>query len=209
MKYLKKYLLIVALLMICSLVFFMTKNYYAPTGNIIKDGAVEKRVNLSGKTLKYSLNNLGILETAEYHYTHVETYDSSRTINGFAVPFTNAKFVYSYDGVISAGLDFSQIDVEKKENVITIKLPKAEIRSSEIDEDSFKLYDETNNIFNPIGVKDVNDSFADMKKSEENAAVEKGLLLWADDNAKVLVESFLKNAFDVSEYEIKFAVVQE
>ncbi|MGN0183244.1 MAG: DUF4230 domain-containing protein [Candidatus Ornithomonoglobus sp.] len=205
MQWLKKTLYVVVLIAVCVGVFHITKSYYAPKSYIVKDGAVEKTVKLSGKNLKFSLNNLGVLETAEYHYTHVETYDSDRIVMGFTVPLTNSKFVYSYDGVITAGIDFADIDVEKSENVIIVKLPKAEIQSSEIDEDSFKLYDEQNNIFNPIGVKDVNGSFANMKKYEENAAVEKGLFDWANNNAKVLIENFLKNAYYIEGYEIKFA----
>lgn len=205
MKWLTKILYVILLIAVCLGVFYVTKSSDEPKGEIIKDGYMEKTVTLTGEILKSSLNNLGVLETAEYHYSHVETYDSDRIVLGVIVPLTNSKFVYSYDGVITAGIDFAGIEIEQTDKVITVKLPKAEIRSSEIDEDSFKLYDEKNNIFNPIGVKDVNDSFADMKKYEENAAIEKGLLDWADKNAKVLIENFLKNAFDIKEYEIKFA----
>lgn len=205
MKWFKQTLYAVALIVVCLIVFCVTKNYYAPKGEIVKNGAVEKTATLNGKTLEFYLKNLGVLETAEYHYSHVETYDSNRNILGFTVPLTNSKFVYSYDGVITAGIDFARIDIEKNNKLITVKLPKAEIRSSEIEEDSFKLYDEKNNIFNPISVKDVNDSFADMKKHEEKTAIEKGLLEWANKNAKVVIENFFKNAFEIEEYEIKFA----
>lgn len=205
MKTLKRICLLLVIIAVASSVtFFVTQRYFFSAKTVTNNNAFEKTVNLSGKTIAYSLNKLGQLKTAEYHYTHVENYDSDRIINGFAVPFTNAKFIYSYDGVVSAGIDFSKIQVDKKEHTISITLPSAQIIGSEIDEESFKLYDERNNIFNPIGVKDINDSFANMKSIEETNAIDKGLLIWADDNAKTLIKSFIQNTYDSEDYEIIF-----
>lgn len=166
---------------------------------------VEKEVVISGKTIEAGLNNIGKLSTAEYYYTHVQTYDSSKEINGFKIPFTTSKFIYSYDGTICAGIDFTQIDVEKDDNSkkITVILPAIEIISSDVEQDSFKLYDEKNSIFNQYDITDFAASFEDLKISEEKKAIEKGLYNRAKENAKSIVENFMKGSYNVEDYEIE------
>lgn len=196
----------------CCIVFLGTKFYYSrqiKTVEVIKEipveKIVEKEVVISGDTIRASMANIGKLCTAEYGYTHVERVDSSREIKGYKIPFTTASFIYSYDGTILAGIDFGEIRVDKDDAKKTIKvtLPKAEIISSDVDQDSFQLYDEKNNIFNPIRVTDVADSFADLKNTEEQKAIEKGLLDKAKENAVVLVENFMRGSYDVGDYEIE------
>lgn len=166
---------------------------------------VEKEVVISGKTIEAGLNNIGKLSTSEYYYTHVATYDSSKEIKGFKIPFTTSKFIYSYDGTICAGIDFTQIDVQKDDTnkKITVTLPAVEIISSEVEQDSFKLYDDKNSIFNPYDVTDFAVSFAELKTSEEKKAIENGLFSHAKENAKSIVENFMKGSYNVGDYEIE------
>lgn len=83
-------------------------------------------------------------------------------------------------------------------------MPQAEIHSSELDLNSFKMLDEERNIFNPITVEEVKNSFNNIKDFEEKKAKERGLLQKANSNAKALIENFLKSAVKDKEYEIKF-----
>ena len=209
---LNKVIIVIAIALLCCGVFWGTKYYYSKqveTVEIIREipveTVIEKEIQISGETIRSNMANIGKLCTAEYNYTHVEKVDSSREINGFKVPFTSSKFIYSYDGTIMAGIDFTKIQIDKKdvEKIITVTLPDVEIISSDVDQDSFKLYDEKNNIFNPISVTDVADSFADLKNSEERKAIENGLLDKARESAIILVENFMRGSYDVGDYEIK------
>lgn len=202
----------------CFLVFLGTKFYYSKqvkTVEVVREvnveKVVEKEVEISGETIQYNMMRIGKLCTAEYRYTHVEQVESSREIQGFKIPFTTASFIYSYDGNIMAGIDFEEIQIDKndEEKIITVSLPDAEIISSDVDQDSFKLYDESNNIFNPISISDVADSFADLKKSEEEKAVEEGLLDKARKNAIEMVQNFMRGSYDISDYEIKVSLRKE
>lgn len=200
------------IVLLCCGVFFGTKYYYsrhAKTIEVVKEVPVEKiiekEVQISGETIRYSMANIGKLCTAEYSYTHVERVNSSREIIGFKIPFTSATFIYSYDGTIMAGIDFAKILINKNdiEKIITVTLPDVEIISSDVDQDSFTLYDEKNNIFNPISVTDVTDSFSNLKNEEEKKAIEKGLLDKARANAVVLVENFMRGSYDIGDYKIE------
>lgn len=209
---LNKVIMIIMIALLCCSVFLGTKYYYSKqveTVEVIREipveTVIEKEVQISGETIRFNMANIGKLCTAEYNYTHVEQVDSSREIKGFKIPFTSSKFIYSYDGTIMAGIDFTKIQIDKKdeEKIITVTLPNAEIISSDVAQDSFKLYDEKNNLFNPISVTDVADSFADLKNSEEKKAIENGLLDKARESAVILVENFMRGSYDVGDYEIK------
>ena len=175
---------------------------------IVEEKIVEKEVVISGATIEAGLNNIGKLCTAEYYFTHVSSYDSSKSIRGFKIPGTKSKFVYSYDGTILAGVDFTEIKVDKDEETkkITVTIPKAEIISSDVDQNSFKLYDEKSNIFNPIKVTDVTNSFADLKNDEEKKAISSGLLDKAKENAVSLIENFMRGSYNVEDYTIEVKV---
>ena len=139
----------------------------------------------------------------------METYDSTKSAQLFNItfdlPLTRTKFIYSYDGVIKAGVDFTKIEVEKDDlkRVITVTLPKSYILSTEIDFDSFELYDEQQSIFNPVSVKDVNDTNRSMIQTAEKDALAKGLLERADKNAETLIKNFLRGGYDVREYAVR------
>ena len=65
--------------------------------------------------------------------------------------------------------------------MIIIKLPDVEITGIEIDNDSFEKLDESNNIFNPITVEDLNDAQKDLKdkmlSEPRYASIEQALII--------------------------------
>ena len=168
-----------------------------------KEPLVEEEVTITGATIEAGLREVGKLCTAEYYFTHVTNYEDIKKIKGFEIPLTKSGFIYSYEGDILAGIDFSKIVVDKNEafKTITVTLPAPEIISSEVDPDSFKLYDEKSSIFNPVHVGDMANSFEALITEEEHKAIDAGLYERARANAVVLIENFLKG-LDVGEYSI-------
>lgn len=206
-KYLNKIMVSAGVVLLIICVFFGINKYFHSRQTKTETesvGIIDKKVEISSETIRYKMSNIGELCTAEYSYTHVERVDSSRQIKDFKIPFTSNSFIYSYDGIIKAGVDFTKIQVDKEdsEKLITVTIPKIKIITSEVDQESFKLYDEKNNIFNPIKVTDVTNAFADLKNSEEQKAIEKGLLDRAKANAESLIKTFV-NEYDIEDYKIK------
>ncbi|MCR5223235.1 MAG: DUF4230 domain-containing protein [Lachnospiraceae bacterium] len=206
----KKFGLVVFIL---ALLIFVGAAAFVLGKNIRKEESVTTQENLitetetviTGEIIREGLADIGELATEEYYFTEVETYDSSKKFKDFEIPFTTSRFVYSYDGTIKAGVDFASIGVEKDDltKTITVKLPKARILSSEIDENSFKMYDEKQSIFNKISISNFNATNADLKKRAEEKALAKGLLDRADANAITLIKNFLHSTYDISDYAIK------
>ena len=52
-----------------------------------------------------------------------------RPLFGFDIPFTKSKYIYSCDGIVKAGLDFSQIEVTVNDdaNIAAVKLPEIKV----------------------------------------------------------------------------------
>lgn len=158
------------------------------------------------KTTKIGFEDIGELATQVSYCTEVNVTEASRDLWGITIPFTESKYIYSYDIIIKAGFNFEEI--EWKENTsdytIEVKLPEAKILSSEIDTDSFKVYHEDESIFRPISLEENNEALINLKQEAEENAISNGLLDNALDNAETVLTAFFANSYDLEKYEIKF-----
>lgn len=177
---------------------------------VYKEKEVEKLVEvektITGKIIQDKLKDMGFMVTQEYWFTEVMSYSSIKDLFGLKLPFTESSYLASYEGSITAGVDFTKILIAKNdpEKTITITMPEAEILATTIDNDSFKLYSEKEGIGNNISLNDYNTSVATLKKGAEDKAIEKGLLDKAYENAENLIEDFVSSLIDTEEYTLKF-----
>ena len=164
------------------------------------------RLAVTANVTELGLRNIGEMATQAGYFTSVQTIRKSRDVFGIEVPGTQSNYVYSYDGDIKAGLNFEDIDVQVNEltRVITVKLPEIRILSVEIQEDSFRLYNDGNNLFTSLKMEDVNESLAELKKNARETAVQNGILENARTNAETLIRSFLASTVDLSVYTLRF-----
>lgn len=169
-----------------------------------KDKIVEVEVEkeITQEVIQDGLRDMGILITEEYYFTMVENYVKSKTFMKFIT--SESAFIYSYDGVVTAGVDFNEIKVvrDKANKKILIKVPASEIQNVDIDFDSFKIYSEKEGLWNPIKMSDYNESMVELKKAAINKAEEKNILKRADEEASEIIENFVKSFFDKNEYQI-------
>ncbi|WP_291629765.1 DUF4230 domain-containing protein [Clostridium sp.] len=156
------------------------------------------------KTTKIGFENIGELATQTAYSTQLGVIDDSRELYGVTIPFTNSKYIYSYDVVIKAGFDFGDIEWKENNNVIEVKLPKAKILSSELDLNSFKIYHEDESVFNQITITENNEAMKKLQKTAEENAVANGLLENARDNSETILKIFFSNKYDLEKYEIVF-----
>lgn len=140
------------------------------------------------------LKDMGVLVTSEYYFRDVIDYSEARTVFGFKLPFTESSFVASYDGVVTAGVDFKRIAVIKDDarRIITITIPKASVINIDIDTGSFILYSEKDGLGTKIDIAEFNASLDQLRESSKANAIDKGLLEKADDNAVSLVQNFVE-----------------
>ena len=158
---------------------------------------------ITSSLLGQRLSAIQELATQEYHYTNMGRFQNQLDFYGWKVPFTTKSFIVAYDGVIKAGVDLSELQVEVSGKTISVTLPEGKILSHDIDEDSLEVFDETKNIFNPIQIEDYTGFTADQKASMEERAISEGLLTAATERARTVVEEFITALPGAEDYTIR------
>ena len=158
------------------------------------------------KTTRLGFEDMGELATQAAYCTEVNVTEASRELFGVTIPFTQSKYIYSYDVVVKAGFDFGAVtySVDEANKTIQVELPPVRILSSELDLDSFRLYHEAESIFRPITLEENNQALAALKQAAEENAVANGLLEQARANAETILNGFFGQAYDLDEYEIQY-----
>lgn len=164
------------------------------------------KVTISTEVIEDGLRDMGILITQEYFFTQVETYEKEIPAGPITAVTSTARMVYSYDGTVSAGIDCEKIFVNKDDDnlIITVIIPKAEIRYVDIDLESFKVYEEKQGLWSKIRLADVNKSLVEFKESVKNRAIEKDIIKNADKNAEQVIERFIYSLDLTGNYIIRF-----
>ena len=187
---------------------------------VIREREVEKIVEVektvSAEILRDGLRDMGVLETEEYYFTEVISGSNMLQLDldlklfriNEPIPLTESSFLASYDGVVTAGIDFEQIAVAKDDELrlIQITLPHSEILHVDIDPESFTLYDEKKGIGTRITMEDYNAALTELERTAAAKAEERGLLQKADRNAETLIRNFVESMTEG--YTIRFITAQ-
>lgn len=162
-------------------------------------------INVSeSKTTKIGFEDIGEMATQSAYCTEVNVTEDAKELYGMRIPFTQSKYIYSYDIVIKAGYDFNEIEWKEKNKTIEVKLPEAKVLSNELDMDSFKIYHEEESIFSKITLEENNDAVKKMKLNAQENAIANGLLENARSNAETMLTGFFADEYDLDEYKIVF-----
>ena len=184
----------------------------ATAGAMVATGRIKlnSEVKSEPKVNAFELKKIGVLATQAGYFTMVQnvklTREADLTVVKFTVPFSEANYVFSYDGVVRAGLNFSDIDLQtdEKNKTITIHLPETYIISTTLDEKSFQQYTGGGNLLSQLRPEEIANGQAEVIKKAERTAIENGILGEARENAKVLIEEFLSGGYDLGEYAIVY-----
>ncbi|SFU56153.1 Protein of unknown function [Clostridium sp. DSM 8431] len=165
---------------------------------------LRESILFKSKTTKLGFEDIGELATQSSYCTELGVIDDSRKLFGVKIPFTQTKYIYSYDVVVKAGLNFNDIEWTKNENKIEVKLPEVKVLSTEINLDSFKVYHEDESIFNQVTLEENNEEIKKLKERATEDAIANGLLDNARNNAEVILKGFFSKADDLKNCEISF-----
>lgn len=133
------------------------------------------------------------LALVKYNYSGVIAFKDFKKILNINVPLTEKYFLLKYNGFINAGVDFSRIKVDVSGDRVRVSMPKAKILNTTIDENSVKIYDESENAFNPIKISDYNSSLVEEKGKMTQDAINQGILKEANEKAKLAITTLLNN----------------
>ena len=182
-----------------------------PADDVVVRKEVEKIVTvekeITADVIQDGLNDVGVLVTEEYYFTEVVGFSSIKKLfKKLELGITESSYLASYDGVVTAGIDFTKITVSKDSelHMVEVRLPKAEILNVDIDPESFELYSEKTGLGNPISAEDFNSSLVELENTASEKAIERGILDRADQNAKTVVKNFIAGLINPSEYTVLF-----
>lgn len=197
MKRTKK--LFLGLIAIIALVF--VSYFFGMKANIIRNES-----KLTSDLVKNQILSVKELTTLKYKYTNVGSFENQSEFYGHKLPFTQKKFIISYDGEVNAGLDLEDARVELDEDSKTVKLdlPEAKILNHLIDEDSLTIFDEKNSIFNQLEIKDFQDFRKDEMEKVEKDLKENGFLEEANEETKKAIVDILAINPLLEDYKIEF-----
>ena len=121
---------------------------------------------ITSETLKSQLNSLQELVTQEYIYTNADKRtDNAKWLFGWTRPFSDTSLVLTYDGVIKAGINMNevQIDINEDTRTITVTLPDSKIMDNNIPQESITVVEVKNGLFNEINFDDYNAFISEQK----------------------------------------------
>ena len=177
---------------------------------IVRERPVEKLVEVEKEVtveeIRAGLNDMGVLLTEEYYFTDVVRFSSIKTLFSIELGITESSYLASYDGVVTAGVDFTKLTLRRDDamGLITVTMPAPEIVNVDIDPESFQLYSEKTGLGNTISMSDFNSSLVELEQSAREKALERGLLERARDNARSIVTNFISGLVDTTRYNIRF-----
>lgn len=149
---------------------------------------------ITSETLQEKLIPAYDLVTEQYNYRNADKLEQDQSwLFGWKRPFSSKSVLVTYDGVIKAGVDLSQVTpvVDEEAHTITVTLPASRITDNNIPQETITVVEVKNGLFNPVTIDDYNTFISEQKIVMEKKAIDQGLLKEADQNAREIVTSLL------------------
>ena len=165
---------------------------------------VTSHLTTDTKTTKIGFEDIGVMDTQVAYSTVVEVIDDPREIFGVEIPFTKSKYIFSYDVVVKAGLDFGRIKWNVGGDKIKVEMPEPYITNHYPEEKSAKIYHEEESIFSPITFEEQQLARLELIDDGVNNAIANGIYDNAKANAEKLLTSFFMQHEEYKDKEIVF-----
>ncbi len=179
-----------------------------PTVIPVADDRPEK-TTVTVEEIESVLSPASDLITSKYYYTNAADFDSVLTWFGSDIknPFTHSKGYIIYDGIVSVGIDMSEIsfDIDNDSRTIFVHLPAEKILAHEIDDSSVKS-DSSESVFNQLDAEYYAKLIDGFKKSTEQKVLgNKEYISQVRANTELVIKNFLSAADVTKDYTVQFA----
>lgn len=162
----------------------------------IDDLLTEEVAVFDAASIHEQIMDIGELGTVEYCYTHAGTVDAVKHFSntGWKVPFSSKTAIVTMDGIITVGVDVTQIEIATDEatKTITVTIPEAAILSNELLEETMMVYEEKESLFSNITLADNSALRMDIKNNAAQKAIDGGLLEQAREKAGGIVRCLIE-----------------
>lgn len=163
---------------------------------------------ITRNVLEEQISALSELVTTKYFYRNATQHDDEKTWLwwGWTMPFSDTSLLATYDGTITTSIDLKDIkfNVNELMKTITVTMPSSKIFDHNIPQETINVLSVKDNLFNKVTFNDYNKFIAAEKDVMEEHAISQGLLTQANEDARKVVEAFLKTIPGMDAYTLKF-----
>ena len=170
---------------------------------VLKAGGLKSEPGVKG----FELKDIGELatESATFSMTvPVETYREEQIFGySFTVPGTKNTHFITYNALVKAGLDFSQVEMKADDAAkkITLKMPEIRVLSTEV---YFAGREGGDNPLSMLPPEEAEQIRKDVVPDAEKTAREGGTLDRARESAESLISRLLAGAYDMNVYTVEY-----
>lgn len=161
-----------------------------------KEGSkdTKEKVVITSDIIKERLSSIRELVTQEYIYTNADKREGKETwIFGWTRPFSENSIILTYDGTIKAGVDLNEVEVvvNEEKRTITVTLPPSKITDNNIPQETINVVEVKDGLFNNVTFDNYNEFISEQKLIMQEKAIDQGLLIKANEEAKEAIIAFL------------------
>jgi len=174
---------------------------------IIDETIAEEEYTITIENVREAILPAGELISTKYYYTDADVYENYKEAFGVKIPFTTDEVVFTYDGVISVGVDILSVsfEIDNEARRITFTLPELRIISNEIDASSFEYPYIFDSVFNSTNMSDYTILVDELKEQKAGEVLNnKEFMAQALENTKTVLTQFLTAAETTREYTVEF-----
>lgn len=161
-----------------------------------------------------SIKSVCELSTLKCYYHNVATYE--KNAHGLLKVFRSGykKIWIEYSGIVNLGIDINKVDISEPDtnNVITIKIPDAEVQSTSLDKSTLSEPLTDKGVFTKITTEEKTEALSSAQQNmKETAQKDTSLLAQAKEHAKLILQGYIDNLGEEfnEEYTIKWVDVSE
>lgn len=161
-----------------------------------------------------SIKSVCELSTLKCYYHNVATYE--KNAHGLLKVFGSGykKIWIEYSGIVNLGIDINKVDISEPDtnNVITIKIPDAEVQSTSLDKSTLSEPLTDKGVFTKITTEEKTEALSSAQQNmKEKAQKDTSLLAQAKEHAKLILQGYINNLGEEfnEEYTIKWVDVSE
>lgn len=173
-----------------------------------------ERKKIETDAVKEEIKQISRYAAYEFTYTSVLMYSDRNKFMGMNIPLTENNFVATIDGKINIGIhgeDVKFIENTNSEGNVTginIFVPHSRILDNYTIQESLEIFDEKNNIFNPVRPEDYNELLVEAARQEEAKILKSDILKKSDETIKYLLISHFEAVYGDG-VEIKYTLTDD
>ena len=160
-----------------------------------------EREQMSTDTIREEVKQISKYSAYEFDYTSIIYHSDKNSFMGMDIPLTGNSFIATIDGKMNIGIDAENMQISQETDEdgsvkqVTITVPHSQILDNYTMQDSLKIYDQKNNIFNPVEVADYSELLTEAEEKEEQKVLKGDLLQKSDESVKFLLTSHLQAVY--------------